>query len=114
MSDIEAQCGDAERIGPCLVQKSGSLSQSCQIVLTGLRQAVQELATLRAEAIASTRRPSRQVGGHVGREDANPSYSGQAWRMGGPSHARWLCLRAWLASRLHWCGEVPPTCLPQA
>jgi hypothetical protein len=47
MSDIEAQCGDAERIGQCLVQKSGSLSQSCRIVLAGLRQAVQGLATLK-------------------------------------------------------------------
>ena len=47
MNDIEAQCGDAERIGQCLVQKSGSLSQSCQMVLAGLRQAVQGLATLR-------------------------------------------------------------------
>jgi len=31
MNDIEAQCGDAERIGQCLVQKSGSLSQPCQM-----------------------------------------------------------------------------------
>src|SRR6185436_2004751 len=31
MDDIEAQCGDAERIGQCLVQKSGSLSQPGQM-----------------------------------------------------------------------------------
>ncbi len=53
MSDIEAQCGDAERIGQCLVQKSGSVSQSCQMVLTGLRQAVQGLATLRGVPVYS-------------------------------------------------------------
>ena len=53
MNDIEAQCGDAERIGQCLVQKSGSLSQSCQIVLAGLRQAVQGLAILRGVPVYS-------------------------------------------------------------
>ena len=53
MSDIEAQCGDAERIGQCLVQKSGSLSPSCQTVLAGLRQAVQGLATLRGVPVYS-------------------------------------------------------------
>jgi Golgi apparatus protein 1 len=53
MSDIDAQCGDAEKIGQCLVQKSGSLSQSCQMVLAGLRQAVQGLATLRGMPVYS-------------------------------------------------------------
>ena len=53
MQDIEAQCGSAERIGQCLVQKSGSLSQSCQTVLAGLRQAVQGLATLRGVPVFS-------------------------------------------------------------
>jgi len=53
MNDIEAQCGDAERIGQCLVQKSGSLSQPCQMVLAGLRQAVQGLTTLRGVPVYS-------------------------------------------------------------
>jgi Golgi apparatus protein 1 len=53
MNDIEAQCGDAERIGQCLVQKAGSLSPSCQMVLAGLRQAVQGLATLRGVPVYS-------------------------------------------------------------
>jgi Golgi apparatus protein 1 len=53
MQDIEAQCGNAERIGQCLVQKSGSLSQSCQVVLAGIRQAVQGLATLRGLPVFS-------------------------------------------------------------
>jgi hypothetical protein len=52
-NDIEAQCGQADSISQCLVQKSGSLSQSCQMVLTGLRQAVQGLATLRGVPVYS-------------------------------------------------------------
>jgi hypothetical protein len=52
-NDIEAQCGDTDRIGQCLVQKSGTLSQPCQAVLTGLRQAVQGLATLRGMPVYS-------------------------------------------------------------
>ena len=52
-NDIQAQCGEAERIGQCLVQKSGSLSQPCQMVLAALRQAVQGLATLRGMPVYS-------------------------------------------------------------
>jgi Golgi apparatus protein 1 len=54
LQDIEAQCGNAERIGQCLVQKSGSLSQPCQMVLAGLRQAVQGLASLRGLPVYSS------------------------------------------------------------
>jgi hypothetical protein len=54
MQDIEAQCGNAERVGQCLVQKSGSLSQSCQVVLAGLRQAVAGLASLRGVPVFSS------------------------------------------------------------
>ena len=53
-NDIEAQCGDADRIGQCLIQKSGQLSQPCQTVLSSLRQAVQGLATLRGMPVYST------------------------------------------------------------
>jgi predicted ABC-type transport system involved in lysophospholipase L1 biosynthesis ATPase subunit len=53
LSDIETQCGEAERIGQCLVQKSGSLSQSCQTTLALLRQAVQGLVTLRGMPVYS-------------------------------------------------------------
>jgi Golgi apparatus protein 1 len=53
MQDIEAQCGQAERIGQCLLQKSGSLSQACQVVLAGLRHAVQGLASLRGMPVYS-------------------------------------------------------------
>jgi hypothetical protein len=54
MQDIEAQCGGAERIGQCLVQKSGSLSQSCQVVIAGLRQTVAGLASLRGVPVFSS------------------------------------------------------------
>jgi hypothetical protein len=53
-NDIEAQCGEADRIGQCLVQKSSSLSQSCQTVLAALRQAVQGLASLRGMPVYSS------------------------------------------------------------
>jgi sporulation protein YlmC with PRC-barrel domain len=53
-NDIEAQCGSAERIGQCLMQKSGSLSQACQTVLSGLRQAAQGVASMRGMAVYSS------------------------------------------------------------
>jgi Golgi apparatus protein 1 len=46
-NDIEAHCGNADRIGQCVVEKRASLSQSCQTVVSGLRKAVQGLAALR-------------------------------------------------------------------
>ena len=52
-NDIEAQCGGADRVGQCLMQKSGSLSQPCQTVLAALRQAVQGLASLRGMPVYS-------------------------------------------------------------
>lgn len=53
-NDIETQCGDAPRITECLKQKGGSLSQSCQTVLAGLRQVVQGLASLRGMPVYSS------------------------------------------------------------
>ena len=53
-NDIEAQCGDAERIGQCLVQKKASLSQSCQTVIGSLQQAVQGLASLMGMPVYSS------------------------------------------------------------
>ena len=44
-NDIEAQCGDADRIGKCVMEKAGSLSPSCQSVVISLRQAAQGLET---------------------------------------------------------------------
>jgi PRC-barrel domain/Cysteine rich repeat len=53
-NDIEAQCGDADRIGQCVVQKRASLSRSCQTVVGALQQAVQGLASLRGMSVSSS------------------------------------------------------------
>jgi hypothetical protein len=37
-SDIQEKCGDAPRIGQCVMEKAASLSPSCQTVVAGLRQ----------------------------------------------------------------------------
>jgi hypothetical protein len=44
-NDIEAQCGNADRIGQCVMEKASSLSPACQTVVAGLRQAGQALET---------------------------------------------------------------------
>jgi Golgi apparatus protein 1 len=44
-NDIEAQCANADRIGQCVMEKAGSLSPSCQTIVTGLRQAAEGLET---------------------------------------------------------------------
>lgn len=46
-NDIEQQCGDAEKIGQCVVEKRAKLSQQCQGVVSALRKAVEGLAALR-------------------------------------------------------------------
>jgi Golgi apparatus protein 1 len=52
-NDIEAHCGDADRIGQCVVEKRASLSQPCQTVVGALRKAVQGLAALRGLPVYS-------------------------------------------------------------
>jgi Cysteine rich repeat len=47
-SDIQAQCGNAERIGQCVMEKAQSLSPQCQAVVAGLRQ-VQQAIEARGE-----------------------------------------------------------------
>ena len=44
-TDIEAQCGNADRIGQCVMEKASSLSPACQTVVAGIRQAGQALET---------------------------------------------------------------------
>jgi len=46
-SDIQAQCGNADHIGQCVMQKaqSQSLSPACQTVVGALRQAGQAIET---------------------------------------------------------------------
>jgi len=44
---IKAQCGSAQNIGECAVQKSASLSPTCQTVVAALHQVGQKLGQLR-------------------------------------------------------------------
>jgi hypothetical protein len=53
-NDIEAHCGDADKIGQCVVEKRASLSQTCQTVVANLRKAVQGLAALRGLPVHSS------------------------------------------------------------
>ena len=53
-NDIEAHCGDADKIGQCVVEKRASLSQACQTVVANLRKAVQGLAALRGLPVHSS------------------------------------------------------------
>lgn len=53
-ADIEAQCGDADRIGQCVVQKRASLSGACQSVIAAIQQAVQGVAGLRGASVFSS------------------------------------------------------------
>lgn len=53
-NDIQAHCGDADRIGQCVMEKRASLSQSCQTVVGGLRQAFQGLAAIRGLPVFSS------------------------------------------------------------
>jgi len=46
-NDIEAHCADAASIGQCVMDKGPALSQGCQTVVAGLRQALQGLASLK-------------------------------------------------------------------
>ena len=46
-NDIQEKCGDADKIGQCVMEKRTSLSQPCQTVINDLRQAYQGLAALR-------------------------------------------------------------------
>jgi hypothetical protein len=50
-ADIEAQCGDTDRIGQCVVQKRASLSSSCQSVVSAIQQTVQGVAGLRGTSV---------------------------------------------------------------
>ena len=44
-NEIEAQCGNADRVGQCVMEKAASFSQPCQNVIAGLRQIGQGLTT---------------------------------------------------------------------
>ena len=50
-SDIQEKCGDADKIGQCIMEKRTSLSQPCQSVIDTLRDAYQGLAALRGRPV---------------------------------------------------------------
>ena len=52
-NDIQEKCGDADKIGQCVMEKRASLSQSCQTVISDLQQAYQGLAALRGQTVQS-------------------------------------------------------------
>src|SRR5262245_29328048 len=52
-NDIQEKCGDADKIGQCVLEKRASLSQPCQTVMNTLREAYQGLAALRGRPVVS-------------------------------------------------------------
>ncbi len=46
-NNIQAQCGSAQNIGECAVQKSSSLSPTCQTVVAALHEVKQKIGQLR-------------------------------------------------------------------
>ena len=53
-NDIEAQCGQAESIGRCVVEKRDSMSPSCRTVVSKLKEATLGLASLRGLPVFSS------------------------------------------------------------
>jgi hypothetical protein len=53
-NDIQEKCGDADKIGQCVMEKRASLSQPCQTVINDLQQAYQGLAALRGRSVVSS------------------------------------------------------------
>ena len=53
-NDIQEKCGDADKIGQCVMEKRASHSQPCQTVLNDLQQAYQGLAALRGQTVQSS------------------------------------------------------------
>jgi sporulation protein YlmC with PRC-barrel domain len=59
-TDIQAKCGEAERIGQCVVQKRETLSRACQRVVAAVQTAAGQLANLRGMRVLSS--DNRDVG----------------------------------------------------
>lgn len=59
-ADIEARCGDAEKVGPCLMQNRATLSNACQTTIQAFKKAVQGVVGLRGMAVYSS--DDRNVG----------------------------------------------------
>jgi sporulation protein YlmC with PRC-barrel domain len=59
-TDIQAKCGEAERIGQCVVQKRETLSRACQRVVAAMQTAAGQLANLSGMRVLSS--DNRDVG----------------------------------------------------
>ena len=53
-NDIQEKCGDADKVGRCVLEKRASLSQPCQTVIGALQQVYQGLAALRGRPVVSS------------------------------------------------------------
>jgi PRC-barrel domain len=53
-TEIEANCANADRIGQCLAEKTQALSPSCRTVLDGVRQTLENLASVRGLPVLSS------------------------------------------------------------
>jgi hypothetical protein len=53
-TDVQDKCGDADKIGQCVMEKRASLTQPCQTVINDLQQAYQGLAALRGLPVHSS------------------------------------------------------------
>jgi len=53
-SDIQEKCGDADKVGQCVMEKRASLPQPCQTVLDTLHDAYQGLAALRGRPVVGS------------------------------------------------------------
>ena len=53
-NDIQEKCGDADKMGQCVMEKRASHSQPCQTVINDLQQAYQGLAALRGQTVQSS------------------------------------------------------------
>jgi Golgi apparatus protein 1 len=54
LNDIQAQCGTADRVGPCVMQKSASFSPECQTVIAALRRTAQAVLPLKGMGVFSS------------------------------------------------------------
>ena len=52
--DIQAHCGNADKIGQCVMEKGAALSPACRTVVAGIKQTLQGLASLRGLPVYSS------------------------------------------------------------
>jgi PRC-barrel domain/Cysteine rich repeat len=52
--DIQAHCGNADKIGQCVMEKGPALSPACRTVVAGIKQTLQGLASLKGLPVYSS------------------------------------------------------------